>query len=475
MELEGLVNYHIRQCTIPSCQCLQLSKNEDLSPEEDEKLWYSWVHDLIEHGLEKFPKSSKLHLLSAFVQYEKLKNTFKALHEIEITESLNKIAEEDFTCFYYKMLMEQEIIENDDKEKETTGSEFSRIMAFNEGFTEFERLLSEAINVYIDFWSELLEASPHITRLYSFGAHVVDSTDKIMEKYADLIAINPGHIRLHQAYGDFTKVVLPDSNESTKAFEKLDNETTTLMTKHQIDTYALRYIEEDQDRFVIVSGNHKNMGIITDIGTNIPKMFGYSKAELLNRNISVLMPRVFAEVHDQLLKAYLLNTSEKSHDSHRNRVVFPCDKSGYLVPCNAVIYILPTLNEGIRLAGFLRELDDLRDDFNEGIIGETTKKRACYLIINTDTQLIQGVSRSCWDTFGISCNFVEGNEGAGDVGVTDLFGEFGGLDMMKLKSEDGVETVLDTSKLSQYHFISEQAFREEVSQENEDEEQESSR
>jgi hypothetical protein len=84
------------------------------------------------------------------------------------------------------------------------------------------------------------------------------------------------------------------------------------------------------------------------------------------------------------------------------------------------------------------------------------------------------VSRSCWDIFGISCNFVEGNEGSGEVGVTDLFGEFGRLDMMKLKSEEGIETALDTTKLSQYHFISEQALRED-DENSEEEEQESSR
>ncbi len=480
MELEGMVNYHVRQCTIPSCQCLQLSKNEDLSPEEDEKLWYGWVKNLIEHALEKFPKSGKLHLLSAFIHYEKMKNTFKALHELETTLTVNRRAEEDFTAFYYKVLMEHEIIESDHREKEAKGTEFSRIMAFHEGFTELEGLLSEAISHYIDFWGELLEAAPHVTRLYNFGSQVVDSTDIIMEKYANLIAINPSHIRLHQAYGDFTKIVIPDSNESTKAFEKLDNETTTIITKHQIDTHELRYIEEDQDRFVIISGNHKTMGIMTDVGARIIEKLGYTKSEILNRNVSVLMPRVFAEVHDQLLTTYLLNASEKSHDPHINKIVFPADKSGYLVPCNVVVYILPTLKEGIRLAGFLRELDEMRDDFGEGLIGETSmKKAACYMIINTDTQLIQGVSKSCWDTFGISCNFVEGNEGSGEVGITDLFGEFGGVDLAKLKSDEGVETTIDTSKLSQYHFISEQALREEDNEGDENseerEEQESSR
>jgi len=421
-------------------------------------MWYRWVQDLIEDALEKFPRSSKLHLLSCFVQHVKLKNTFKALYEIEITEGLtNKIAEEDVTCFCYKTLIEQEIVEYDENDKESQGNEFSKIMAFHEGFMELEGIFAEAIASFIDFWSELLEASPYITRLYHSGSQVVDYTDVIMEKYVYLNSINPNHIRLHQAYGDFTRIVLPESNESSKAFEKLENETAVLITRQQLDTCDMRHLEEDQGRFIIINGNYKNMGIITDLGPSIPEMFGYSKAELINRNVNVLMPKIFAEVHDRLLSGYLMNTSEKAHNPHKNKIVFALNKEGYLVPCDIVIYILPTLREGVRLAGFLREVDLQKEDFDHE---DVNKKTPYYIVYDADTHSIQGISQNCWASFGISSRLVEGNEGIGDVGVEDLFMDFGRLDLEKLKSEEGVEVVLDTSKLEQYHLISDQVLKE---------------
>ncbi|RZK24531.1 MAG: PAS domain S-box protein [Flavobacterium sp.] len=473
MELEGLVNHHTRQCTVPTCRCLQLSKSDsDLSTEEDEKLWYGWVQDLIDDGLEKFPRSSRLHLLSVFVQYAKLKNTFKALTEIEVIESMSRISQEDFACFYYKTLIEQEIVDNDETEKEFKGTEFSKVMAFHEGFTELQVLLSEAIAYYIDFWSELLESSPQVTRLYSYGAQVVNNTDLIMEKYTNLNAINPNHIRLHQVYGDFVKIAIPESNESTKAFEKLADETHILMTRHQIDTNDAGNIEDDQGRFIILSGSHKNMGVITDIGPTIPEMCGYSKAELIGRNVSMMMPKIFGEVHDRLLRTYLLNTSETVHDPHRDKAIYVLNKDGYVIPCDITVYILPSLREGIRLAGFLHEIDapdTQKDDFNEGII-EQVNKAPYYILFNADTHLLQGVSYNCWRSFGISSRLVEGNEVAGDVGIEDLFKEFGRLDQEKLKSEQGIETVLDTSKLGQYHFLEEQALREVEENNNEEDE-----
>jgi hypothetical protein len=38
-------------------------------------------------------------------------------------------------------------------------------------------------------------------------------------------------------------------------------------------------------------------------------MLGYQKSELLNKNISSIMPIVFGKVHDEILKSYL-ETSE---------------------------------------------------------------------------------------------------------------------------------------------------------------------
>lgn len=55
------------------------------SPERD-RLWYLWVKEILEVGLEMFPKSPTLHMLNAYIHQEKLNNRFKALYELYITE-----------------------------------------------------------------------------------------------------------------------------------------------------------------------------------------------------------------------------------------------------------------------------------------------------------------------------------------------------------------------------------------------------
>lgn len=53
---------------------------------ESGKRWYKFLNSIIIEGIEKFPKSAKLHLLHSYIEHEKLKNKFKALFELMLIE-----------------------------------------------------------------------------------------------------------------------------------------------------------------------------------------------------------------------------------------------------------------------------------------------------------------------------------------------------------------------------------------------------
>lgn len=53
-------------------------------------------------SLEKFQKSPKLHILNSYLQHEKLKNKFKALFELMITEENKPNIQEEFSIYRYK-------------------------------------------------------------------------------------------------------------------------------------------------------------------------------------------------------------------------------------------------------------------------------------------------------------------------------------------------------------------------------------
>lgn len=72
--LEGLLKYYIRTYSKKDVTSisLQLAHNYYKDEEADEKLWYTWVKEIMVDALETHSKSTRLHMLYAYIQREKL-------------------------------------------------------------------------------------------------------------------------------------------------------------------------------------------------------------------------------------------------------------------------------------------------------------------------------------------------------------------------------------------------------------------
>ena len=77
------------------------NNDDDIEENKSTKL-YLFVKFIISDGLGKFPKSTKLHLLFAYVLHTKLKNKYKALFELMLTESHKPNLQEEFAVYRYK-------------------------------------------------------------------------------------------------------------------------------------------------------------------------------------------------------------------------------------------------------------------------------------------------------------------------------------------------------------------------------------
>ncbi len=69
---------------------------------EKQMLWYNLVKSVLIDCIERFPKSARLHMLYAYIQHEKLKNKYKALYELMITEDNKPNVQEEFSIYRYK-------------------------------------------------------------------------------------------------------------------------------------------------------------------------------------------------------------------------------------------------------------------------------------------------------------------------------------------------------------------------------------
>lgn len=68
------------------------------------------------------------------------------------------------------------------------------------------------------------------------------------------------------------------------------------------------------------------------------------------------MPKIIGDSHDSSMKRYFETSEPKVIGVER--LVFPVNKAGFMVPCTLMIKVLPTLDEGIRVVGFLKDVEN---------------------------------------------------------------------------------------------------------------------
>ena len=73
---------------------------------EKKKKWYRFAQSLVFDCLDKFQKSSKLHLYYSFLQLGKLKNIHQAWYEIMRCAQQKPSVEEEFSNFMYRKVIE---------------------------------------------------------------------------------------------------------------------------------------------------------------------------------------------------------------------------------------------------------------------------------------------------------------------------------------------------------------------------------
>jgi len=73
--------------------------------------WYRFVKCLVMEALERSPKSTRLHLVLAFLEHMKLENKYKALLHLTNTEAIHPSPLEEFAIYHLKKRIEQRMIE----------------------------------------------------------------------------------------------------------------------------------------------------------------------------------------------------------------------------------------------------------------------------------------------------------------------------------------------------------------------------
>ena len=77
-------------------------------------------------------------------------------------------------------------------------------------------------------------------------------------------------------------------------------------------------------------------------------------------------------------------------------------KDGYMLPCIALTKAIPDLTNGIQIIAFINQHEEKTEE-------EDVNYEFSYMLYRTDSEIIMGVSKSCYTKYGIHNSLVYGN------------------------------------------------------------------
>jgi PAS domain S-box-containing protein len=90
-----------------------------------------------------------------------------------------------------------------------------------------------------------------------------------------------------------------------KYLEKADTILKNITESNKIDDAGNKYSENSNTAVVVISGNEGQLGIIVHTNNLLKAMLGYTRAELTDRNVAAIMPKIYADTHHAVLSRYI--------------------------------------------------------------------------------------------------------------------------------------------------------------------------
>ncbi|KAL4432635.1 hypothetical protein ABPG74_004928 [Tetrahymena malaccensis] len=109
----------------------------------------------------------------------------------------------------------------------------------------------------------------------------------------------------------------------------------------------------NEDSFVISINLLEPLGNIQDVSNNVQNIIGYSKDQLIGKNINTIMPQIIQIHHRKFLNKFCYDS--KDIITIQNRLLFCIDVQGFLNPIEIRVKLDSSNQEQYRACGFLKK------------------------------------------------------------------------------------------------------------------------
>ena len=434
--LDGYIQQIEEHCPLKDCSLKKYLQSLHESKIDAVVFLLQHCETMYQNAISKFPLCIDIRISYAFFLIEKMNKKNKAFTELKNAEKHYPSFEQQFIIYRYKKEIEEET--NDVSEKDDD-IDFVTNLEYKNHFTHFKSSIVKASILYLDFWSLLLnpnqDSQEDLSKLNDYGAKINILVEEINSRFDKMQKLKHNDKEGLKYYADFLNDILNDKEKAKRLRKKINEIEETKVNSEEINimNIDINALSSNSDyQYIVCSAHSKYLGTITNVSLGIYIMFGFTKNELVGKNIDILIPEIFHKEHSVIMtdlandfkKTTISITDIKKFKPNFYSIsTYGRNKSRYLVPLNLQNTIIPTENND---TVFIAKVAPIFLSLSN------TSNPSCVVITN-ETLIIQNFTPNAMNLLGMSSGVMNSA-----VDITDYIKQF---------NEDFLKYVVDNEGL----------------------------
>jgi len=321
------------------------TKSSYRASEDDLEENFASLHDrslkeievLFLEAFKKFPNAEWLYLWSGALQLHMFESYVLAMVQCFKGKALAHKLDSQYAFFHFA------------RTSASCYKQFMKDDAYD--YVLFERCLASALThdeivtkSQLYFWSELELRTPKVEKLTKLAGEIATMIGITRTMYQRLIKLNPKSTLVLCMYGEFLKSLnnFGDIGERYIQRARVQKEAQSKGVNATVLgalSQPLSFFDSD-NLIVTVSGDFETLGEVLNVNEAAHDVLGYLKAELVGRNVSLIIPSPFAETHDDYMRKFHEHGSYAIVDN-ANLMLYFVNKSGHLVESRTLVKVVP--------------------------------------------------------------------------------------------------------------------------------------
>ena len=387
-----------------------------------------YAEKLYKISISKFPQDIILKINYVIFLYTKINKKKEAKTELLLIKPKFFSFNDNFNLYICEKYLEEYFLLINLKNKEKIET-FNIIQAleYKNRFNKFKDLIMKSSDLYYDFWSSLyschIQGTEDFYKLNDIGNQINKLIEKIDITFQKLNEIKTNDYEVIKLYESFIKNIL-NNHEKYKKYHSISiNLVNYIKIKNKEFDYTnfdLSILNEsDDNNYLLISTDEENKGTIVNISLGACSIFGYTKNEIIGKNMNILIPELFQKLHEKVFNSVTEKTKTQFYDNLVNKIIYKPEytelyihaknKSKYLIPLYFKIYLVQTEESELvyiieinRNNSYIGELNDYFNHNNE------TNENICCILTDNNFK-IKTFSSNCVDVLKLNSNIINSN------------------------------------------------------------------